>query len=414
MKNTTKVIAVCLLLATLLLSFAACSSKFDYHKEDMTKYVSMDGKDVWDVKLSVKNTVSDQDVYDNFDACFSDPQDPYYKPIADTTRPIANGDELYLVYCGVTKSALNDAVAANKIADIEATGLSYTEIVDLGIGFQGGTATSLTRLKIGSNTYVDGFESGLVGYVPAERGEENPVRLHLTFPANYGNELAGQEVIFFCKLYHIGDTSEYYTHENIDVDMLNLILGKTGDKSYAALESFYSEIRKALEEDLKENAEDYKKKALYEALCEMATYKNIPEKLVDQYIDQWFDARIEYIEYVKEMDPSYYEYYFGTGKLTRDKVAAAYGYGSDYMTVLAEESQEYIRQDMVFWYIVQVEEVTLSDEDYDYWYAEYEKEYGNGFDTDADERELKDQFLREKVLKMLIDEAEKRGNITYS
>lgn len=413
MKNTKKIVALCLLAATVLLAFAGCSGRFDYRTEDMTKYVSFE-TDPLDVKFSVKKSISDEDVYDNFNAFFKDAENPFYKPVADTSRAVANGDELYLVYCGVTLSALNDAVTANKISDVEATGLSYTEIVDLGLGFSGGTATSLTRLKIGSNTYIPGFESGLVGFVPSERGEENPVRLRVTFPSNYGNELAGKEAIFFCKLYHIGDTSGYYTHETIDVDMLNLILGKTGDKAYAELSSCFTEIRKYLEEDMEENAENYRLYAMYDALCKAATFTNIPEKLTDQYIDDWFESRIEYIEYIKETNPSYYEYYFGTGKLTRDIVAEAYGYGENYMELLTAEADEYIRQEMVFRYIVQTKGITLTDEDCEYWDAEFVKKYGEDYADGVEEEEVRDQFLREKTNKYLFEEAEKRGNVSYT
>lgn len=409
-----KILALCLLSATLLLSLAGCSGKFDYAKEDMTKYVSFE-IDPFDIEFSTKGKISDQDVYDNFNAFFKDAENPFYKPIEDTSRAIANGDELYLVYCGVTIDALNNAVSAEKITDVEATGLSYSEIVDLGIGFSGGTATSLTRLKIGSNAYIPGFESGLVGFVPSEHGEENPVRLRVTFPENYGNaDLNGKEVIFFCKLYHIGDTSTYYTHENIDVDMLNLILGKKGDKCYAELSSCFSEIRKYLEDDLKENAKNYKLYDLYQALDKAAKIESIPKKLVKQYIDEWFEVRIEYIESIKENSPSYYESIFGTGKLTRKKVAEAYGYGEDYMDVLEKEVKPYIRQEMIFYYIVQTKGITLTDEDYEYWDEEYIKLHGANYASGLTEEEIRDLFLREKTDKLLLDTAEEKGNITYT
>ena len=196
--------------------------------------------------------------------------------------------------------------------------------------------------------------------------------------------------------------------------MLNLILGKTGDSAYESLDACYAEIRKYLEDDLEENGKSYKMYAIYDALCEMATFKSIPKKLVTQYIDEWFESRIEYIEYVKEVNPTYYEYYFGTGQLTRDKIASVYGYGSDYMTVLAEEADEYIRQEMVFRYIVQVKEITLTEEDYSYWDEEYIKLYGEDYAEGATDEEIRDQFLREKVNKILFETAKSRGNVTYT
>ncbi len=60
-----------------------------------------------------------------------------------------------------------------------------------GVAFEGGTSTGY-QLGIGTNAFIPGFESGLVG---VEVGKT--VDLNLTFPENYGNaELAGQEVVF--------------------------------------------------------------------------------------------------------------------------------------------------------------------------------------------------------------------------
>lgn len=60
-----------------------------------------------------------------------------------------------------------------------------------GVAFEGGTSTGY-QLGIGTNAFIPGFESGLVGVKVGET-----VDLNLTFPGNYGNaELAGQEVVF--------------------------------------------------------------------------------------------------------------------------------------------------------------------------------------------------------------------------
>lgn len=60
-----------------------------------------------------------------------------------------------------------------------------------GIAFDGGTASGYD-LKLGSGTFIDGFEDGLIG---AKKGDEKD--LNLTFPETYGNtELAGQAVVF--------------------------------------------------------------------------------------------------------------------------------------------------------------------------------------------------------------------------
>ena len=60
-----------------------------------------------------------------------------------------------------------------------------------GVAFEGGTATNYS-LVIGSGTFIDGFESGLIGVKSGET-----VDLDLTFPANYQKtDLAGKAVVF--------------------------------------------------------------------------------------------------------------------------------------------------------------------------------------------------------------------------
>lgn len=68
--------------------------------------------------------------------------------------------------------------------------IDYVGMKD-GEAFDGGTAEGYD-LELGSGTFIDGFEDGLVG---AKTGDE--LSLNLTFPENYGNaDLAGQAVVF--------------------------------------------------------------------------------------------------------------------------------------------------------------------------------------------------------------------------
>ena len=60
-----------------------------------------------------------------------------------------------------------------------------------GVAFEGGTDEGYD-LEIGSNSFIEGFESGLIG---AEIGKT--IDLNLTFPEDYGNEeLNGADVVF--------------------------------------------------------------------------------------------------------------------------------------------------------------------------------------------------------------------------
>ncbi|MDO4488889.1 MAG: FKBP-type peptidyl-prolyl cis-trans isomerase, partial [Eubacteriales bacterium] len=80
------------------------------------------------------------------------------------------------------------------IADGDTANIDYEGKKD-GVAFDGGSATNYS-LVIGSGTFIDGFESGLIG---KKKGET--VELNLTFPETYGNaDLAGKAVVFTVKI----------------------------------------------------------------------------------------------------------------------------------------------------------------------------------------------------------------------
>ena len=413
MKKISFLMVLCLLFVSVACTLTACGDNgFDYRTADMSEYVSFDGVDYRDVKLSIKETITDADVKADFNSFFTSSSTKYYRPIEDKTRAIENDDYVYMLYSGVTVAALEAAVQAGKITDVDCTGLSYTDIVNLGIGFEGGTAPSLACLRIGSNTFIDGFESGLIGYVPAANGEDNPVRLHLTFPTNYGStELAGKDVVFFCKLFYIGyPGGGVYTADTMkDVNLLNLILGLTGEDAYTSMDDCFAKIRTYLEDNLKANAMEQVTYDLFAEIVKMATFRNIPANLVTEYIDDWFENRFAYLQ---QTNPQLYAYYFDPTNPSRATLAGLYGYGEDYMEVLTEEANSSIRQEMVFRYIVQLENCEITDEDYKKWDAKYKEVYGDNYANGVDKNDIYDRMLRDKLTEALVAIAEERGNVT--
>ncbi len=84
----------------------------------------------------------------------------------------------------------DDYITDRTVEDGDITILDYVGKKD-GVAFDGGTAEGAI-LWIGSHTYIDGFEEGLVGATIDEQ-----VDLNLTFPENYqAEELAGKAVVF--------------------------------------------------------------------------------------------------------------------------------------------------------------------------------------------------------------------------
>lgn len=81
-------------------------------------------------------------------------------------------------------------VTEGTVADGDTVDISYIGTVD-GVAFEGGTADN-QELTIGSGTYIDGFEEGILG---KEIG--TTFNLPVTFPEDYSStELAGKEAEF--------------------------------------------------------------------------------------------------------------------------------------------------------------------------------------------------------------------------
>lgn len=84
-----------------------------------------------------------------------------------------------------------------KVAEGDTANIDYTGKKD-GVAFEGGTDKGFD-LEIGSGSFIDGFEEGLIG---VEIG--STVNLNLTFPENYQEKsLAGQPVVFTVKVNYV-------------------------------------------------------------------------------------------------------------------------------------------------------------------------------------------------------------------
>ena len=88
------------------------------------------------------------------------------------------------------------------VANGDTANIDYTGKKD-GVAFDGGTAAGYD-LTIGSNSFIDGFESGLIG-----KKIGDTVDLNLKFPENYNSaELAGKAVVFTVKVNYVKTEEE--------------------------------------------------------------------------------------------------------------------------------------------------------------------------------------------------------------
>ena len=158
-----------------------------------------------------------------------------------------------------------------KVANGDVAVIDFEGFKD-GVAFDGGKGEDYS-LKIGSNTFIPGFEEQIIGM---EKGEEKDI--NLTFPSDYhAEDLKGQEVVFKVKVKEIKEQKLPELDEDFFQD-----LGMEGINSKEDLE-------KQVEENIKVRKEaDADNKYIDDLLACAAknTKIDIPNVMIEEEIDR--------------------------------------------------------------------------------------------------------------------------------
>lgn len=161
--------------------------------------------------------------------------------------------------------------------------LDFEGVVD-GKPLEGGSAQEYT-LKIGSGSFIPGFEDQIVGMKPGEEGEIN-----VTFPEDYNNkEIAGKAATFNIKVHAIQKKSEVA----IDDELAKKLLP---NEKEATLDTLKEKIKDQLKNEKKISLynDDLKPKIL-ESLAEKVVF-DLPDFVVEQEIDMAFRNALSQLE----------------------------------------------------------------------------------------------------------------------
>ncbi|MBT9773589.1 trigger factor [Coprococcus catus] len=185
----------------------------------------------------------------------------------------------------LTAHATAEQITDRAVEDGDTVNIDFEGKID-GKTFDGGTASGAS-LTIGSGTFIDGFEDGLIGVKPGDK-----TTLKLKFPDEYktNTDLAGKDVTFDVTVNYIkGDDivpeldDDFVKGLNID-DVSNV-------KEYRAY------VKSQLQANKESEAEKSKQSELLQQAVDNAEIKEIPEELVTQYATQYTDYYKQYASY---------------------------------------------------------------------------------------------------------------------
>lgn len=261
--------------------------------------------------------------------------------------------------------------------------LDYEGSVD-GVPFDGGKGSDQT-LKIGSGTFIPGFEDQLIG---AKIGEECEV--NVTFPEDYhAKDLAGKAAVFKCMV------NEIHTEElpDLDDDFASDV------SEFETLDEYKAYLRGELEERKRKEAQDAKEEAAIAAAVENAEIE-IPGPMLETQKERMID---EFAQQLMYQGMSFEQYTKFTGA-TKQQM----------MDQVEPQAETRIKTRLVLEAVAEAEKLEVSDADYEEELKTMAEAYGRDVDeirkdiTEDVEKMIKDDLKVRAAAKFLADNAKEK------
>ncbi len=270
-------------------------------------------------------------------------------------------------------------VEVDKVAsDGDYAVINFTGFVD-GKEFEGGKAEDY-RLKLGSKTFIEGFEDQVIGM---KVGEEKDV--NVTFPQEYFSEdLKGKQAVFKVKLNKV----EEKVLPEVDDEFASNI------SEFETLAEYKADIKKHLQENLDAKLKRENENNIIEAIVKSSEIE-IPEVMVENQLDMFiedFGMRLSYQGYKLE---DYLTQMNMTEKDLRDE--------------RRDQAKETVKTRLVLEEIIKQEKLDVTDEEVDAKLKDMADKYHKNLDEykkSLGERNIaymKNDILMNKLLSFLTE-----------
>ena len=297
-----------------------------------------------------------------------------YKGLTVEVDPVEVTDEQVMdKIASETKQTLTEGT----VEDGDTVNIDYVGKLD-GEEFDGGSAEGYD-LEIGSCTFIDGFEDGIIGMQVGETKD-----LELTFPEDYhSEELAGKDVVFTVTVNSISRVPEL-TDEVAD----SVVEGMTA-------EAYQESVRQDLEDSAKESQKSDAQQKLLQAVYNNATISGYPE---------------ENLQYTIKRATDYYEWLASMYGMSLDDYLTNYGMTQDeFKEQIQPVAEEALGEEMTLLAIAKEENIEVSDEEYQDGLARYAEAQGmddpSKLEEAYGENYIRNSLLQEKVLDFLYENA---------
>ena len=279
------------------------------------------------------------------------------------------------------KQATEVAVEDRAVAEGDTVNLDYSGSVD-GVAFAGGTAEGQT-LKIGSHTFIPGFEEQMVGMAIGEEKD-----LEVTFPEQYhSDELAGKAAVFHVKVNSITETQMPELDDDFAKDI----------SEFDTLDEYKADVRAKLEAQAAERDNNNFTNAVIEAVLANATVE-IPEAMIERQIDSMM-RDFEYRLMSQGLKLADFMKYTG-----QDEKQFRAGY--------RDQAEKSVKAHLVLTAIEKAEGIDATEEQVDELIAKFAPQTGKSVEelkatfSEGDFEYFKADAIRDNAVKFLVDNAQ--------
>ena len=248
---------------------------------------------------------------------------------------------------------------------------------DNGVPFNGGKGDNFD-LKLGSGSFVPGFEEQIVGM---SAGDEKDI--DITFPEDYHAELAGKPVVFHVKVNKLTVTNLPAQDDEFAKDV----------SEFNTLDELKADIREKALSNAQKQIDDAFKQACVDKAAENTTVE-LPNALIEQELN----TQMENFSYQLQMSGYSIEQY---AKMMGGDLATMRG-----MFRPAAEKQAKVNVTLAK--IVEAEGITVSDDEVNEEYEALAKQYELEVErvkTMVPVEEVKASLENRKVIKLIVDSA---------
>lgn len=290
-----------------------------------------------------------------------------YSLIAVTAQDMENEINLLL-----DKYADNVVFDEGTVQIKDIANIDYSGTVD-DMPFEGGAATGYD-LEIGSNSFIPGFEEGLIGAFIGQ-----PVVLNLTFPTDYKDKdnnvsaFAGKEVRF----------------QVLVNEVKRRVLPEYNDEFIKNLDNGYNTV---------DEYNEYLKKEIYNYKKTQAAWKMVVDNTVVKKYPDTVQKRVDSIR-------EYYEYYmayYGYSSFNEFCMDALGQTEEEFNQTNLESARDGVKQEMISQAIAMLEKIKLSANELDEGYDNYAQYYGydntDDFLKDYDKESITNSILLNKIM----------------